>query len=196
MGSRFAAIHEAGHTVAAYRAGLRTKRVTIVSDGIVDGFHEAELPCHRWPRRKHDEWDIIVILAGYAAEVRLDPARGEYRRLAACSDFTIAGALVDMIHKGKKVDEAFAAYLDKARRFVDGDWPAICLIADQLLEHRILDSLDVGFFMHLADGERLGWKPSTSRMSEIGRLLRWRKGVMSLEEWIRSRQRDSSAARS
>jgi hypothetical protein len=130
---RSTACHEAGHAVAHVRCGSVLSYATIVKKettlGCVDGSGDEDLICY---------------YAGYAADLECgrDPAEA---REGARFDFDNARDF-DSQH-----DEA--EWIEKSRAFVRANWPAIELIAAQLLEHNVLFCDELYVLVEVADGE-------------------------------------------
>jgi hypothetical protein len=133
--SRSTAIHEAGHAVAAIRAGLVFDHVTAIADEDLDldgALHWTDL---------HTSGDVamspqleaIVLLAGPCAEARAMRRRADhvFAGEPATDDREAIASL------GLSDDDFVAASRD-ALALVERDWPLIERVAEELLKGRLL----------------------------------------------------------
>ena len=133
--SSIAAIHEAGHAVAAIRAGLVFDRVSAMPD------EERELDGALYWLELHDEVELamppellaMVLLAGPCAEARLRQLRFDrlFAGVAAMDDRAAIASL-------GLSDAQFVAASRDALALVECDWAAIERVARQLETGRAL----------------------------------------------------------
>ena len=138
--SRSTAVHEAGHAVAAIRAGLVFDRVTAIADleeeldgalhwNALEASGEIAMP---------PELVAVVLLAGPCAEARASRKRPDqvFTGWAAIDDRESVAQL-------GLSDAQFVAASRDAQALVERDWPAIERVAAELLRGRDLGYEDV-----------------------------------------------------
>jgi hypothetical protein len=139
--------HEAGHGVAAWRLGVRTRRITILPDGEVAGMHEFE----GYLRRARPGMEVtpsirvklentaLILLAGPLAERRY--LKRGYRRYGAGNDYE---KMITCLTCLTGESDELQAYADlmwiRARNFVrsDSNWWLIRQVATELMRRRTL----------------------------------------------------------
>jgi ATP-dependent Zn protease len=146
------AYHEAGHAVAAYAHGVRTKALSIVPDGDSKGRHEQHpyfgginLEFDSSPRaQRRVENMVLVCLAGPAAQRRFN-TKG-FRRYHADHDWRQAIDLLSYLVGSNKELEAYLRLIDiRARAFVETAprWIQINRLAQNLLDRQTLTGPEV-----------------------------------------------------
>lgn len=122
------ACHEAGHAVVSYHLGFYGGPVTIKPDPEMgaDGSHSGE---SEWADGSRDEERIVVLYAGLAAQLRLNP---EADRRGASSDYERAADLLPFVTMSK------GALEERARNMVEEHWEEIQAVAEALLENETL----------------------------------------------------------
>ena len=146
-----AAYHEAAHAVAYTRFGSGCGLVTIVENLDENSAGSTtSMEC-----TDHDSIDdtavtrhVIALLAGYVAGVEHDASVEEVAALGARSDFEKAKELLR--RSGLRQD--LRPWLVEARQFVRKEWPAIEMIARELLEVNSLDDAEVDCILDIVDG--------------------------------------------
>jgi ATP-dependent Zn protease len=141
---RTVAYHEAGHAVADIRFDFAFDRVTIIpseSDGTLG--HAKSV------YGADDEHQVIDYLAGYAAEIEVDPESKAQAKLGASDDFDRARDCLRRLGVKCRLDP----WHRKAHRFVRDNWHAIDMIARDLVELKTLDGDEVALIVNIADGE-------------------------------------------
>lgn len=138
--SRTTALHEAGHAVAAVRAGLVFDRVTAIADleEELDGaLHWNDLEASGEVAMS-PELVAVVLLAGPVAEARALRRRPDrvFTGWAALDDRESVAQL-------GLSDQQFVAASRAALELVERDWPAIERVAAELLRGRELGYEDV-----------------------------------------------------
>ena len=147
---RAIAHHEAGHVVAAHRAGRDIRQVQISAEAFEDGsfgktqhlnpIFGQELDDGDPRLTEYGDAELIIALAGPEAESRLDP-----KRTIAPSDQAevdrILGATINLSQAEKEKYLRWARRV--ARQIVEDDWPAIQRVAAALLEHGSLSGDEV-----------------------------------------------------
>jgi hypothetical protein len=146
--SRVAAIHEAGHAVAAIRAGLVFDNVSAIPD------EERELDGALYWLELHEQVELtmppellaVVLLAGPCAEAKLRQLR--FDRL-----FAGAAAIDDRAGLASLglSDAQFITASRDALALVERDWPAIERVAEQLETGRALDFDEVEALVAASD---------------------------------------------
>jgi hypothetical protein len=146
--SRVAAIHEAGHAVAAVRAGLVFDRVSAMPD------EERELDGALYWLELHEQVELamppellaMVLLAGPCAEARLRRLRIDrlFAGVAATDDRAALASL-------GLSDAQFVTASRDALALVDRDWAAIEHVAQQLETGRALAFDEVGALVAASD---------------------------------------------
>lgn len=145
------AYHEAGHAFAAWRVGVRTKKLTIVPHADAAGTHVHEpysgidLEYDSSPRvQRRIENMALVLYAGPAAQKRFN-SKG-FRRYHAGSDWSRASQLLSYVVGDSDVHAAYIKLIDlQATKLIGlpNHWPVIKGIAEALLEHHTLDRKSV-----------------------------------------------------
>ncbi len=156
------AYHEAGHAVADVRFAFHCAHVTIVPrkkvgtlglETSIDGdYYDYERESNREVATINPEqakYQLIVLLAGYAAEIEKDPASKSQAKIGAESDIAKARD----IHRRLGGKGTFAPWFRKARAFVRSNWRAINMVARDLIETKTLDGTEVETIVSIADGE-------------------------------------------
>jgi len=96
------------------------------------------------------EQHVIACLAGYAAEVaHTIPSCVKTARLGAWDDFDRARSALRRMGGNTRLD----IWKCRAQWFVERDWKAIQLVANDLLELKTLDDAEVECLVGIADGE-------------------------------------------
>jgi ATP-dependent Zn protease len=143
------AYHEAGHVVIALHFGMPLRWVSIEPAGECMGHTliHPERPAGT-PRELREE--IVFSLVGYQAEIEFDPSvdmedgyigADESDALEAVSWYPVRRA------RGEDKDEAYDRYLERFRgetlRLVRQLWPAIQMVACELLKHETVTGDEV-----------------------------------------------------
>ena len=146
------AYHEAGHAVAAWKKGVRTKKLSIMPDEDSDGRHER----YAYFTGIRPEWDnssgvqrrlenmAFVCCAGPAAQRRFSPKGA--RSYHGAADREQANDLLSYLTGDDDVLAAHFKLIDlRARKFValPHIWPLIEDLAVVLLERREMSSKEV-----------------------------------------------------
>ena len=146
------AYHEAGHAVAAWRYGVRTKRLSIVPEPSFAGQHVR----HPYFGGINQEWGsspraqrrvenmVLVCCAGPAAQRRFNP-KG-FRNYHAEGDWYQAINLLSHLTGDDEILSAYFKLIDlRARKFVaqPSVWPLIEGLAETLLEREHLTGMEV-----------------------------------------------------
>ena len=129
---RAIAHHEAGHAVAAWRLGLKFRRVTIKSEGDSLG-HVLNV---RGPKWLNDELGIIWIVYDMAGQIAEEKFRGRRPHAWAHSDDDRSAIVLAMraIPGSQRTVNAFLHYcFESARDIVDSQWPQVTAVAAALL---------------------------------------------------------------
>ncbi|WP_126401454.1 AAA family ATPase [Blastochloris tepida] len=172
---RRAAIHEAGHAVAAVRLGLGTVRsISLVSFGFAVGSVAIERRPMSVLRRADIEADVVGLLAGRAAEivllgcpsagaggaaesdlgratdalVRLHGTFGLGDTLAYRSDIEAAGAAVLDPALLRAVEADLQRLQEAAEALVRAHRATIEALADALVRHRVLGADEIARLVH------------------------------------------------
>ena len=166
--------HEAGHGVAAWRLGIRTRRITIHSEGEVAGMHEFE----GYLRRARPGMEVtpsikvklentaLVLLAGPLAERRY-LKRGS-RRSGAGNDYE---KMIRCLTCLTGEPDELRAYADlmwiRARNFVrsDSNWWLIRAVATELLRRRTLNGPQLRGVIGSALDQYTAMKPGGDNLS-------------------------------
>ena len=144
------AFHEAGHAVAAWHAGLKIHRATIVptpgkhgSVKHVSPLRGIHLDYDGSDRaRLRAEADIVVCLAGPAAQRRHSPR--SWRSWHGASDHERAADLAMRFNGSDEATSAHLAWLAVvARDQVDSLWDLVERIARELVERRTLSGPEI-----------------------------------------------------
>lgn len=141
------AYHEAGHAVAAWRQGLKFKRVTIKPDAdslghVLKGFPKWFRPDNDQSDRVrlHAERHIIMDFAGQLAEAKF---RGRRPRYGMGADNQNAVDMALYLCGSQKAVEAFLRFCwCVSQEFVNGRWGKIEALAAALLERETLNYED------------------------------------------------------
>jgi hypothetical protein len=144
------AFHEAGHAVAAWRAGARFRRATIVPDtdalGSVKHFpfnRKFDPTLDEYVARRRFEPLILALFAGVLAEKRHTGRRHNW--VGASHDMDAVSRLTDYC-AGLGNDERrhyFRWMQARAKAIVEFEWPHIEAVANALLLHRTLTEQEV-----------------------------------------------------
>jgi ATP-dependent Zn protease len=152
-----AAVHEAGHAVLAVKLKTGMRRVSIISDVRSDGRvsgstllrgRNGKVSLVGTPQDRLER-EIIVALAGYAAEKRgcHDAEVG-----AAQNDLTHAHQLAWLIFDDDDERDDYVVELNqRAHALVATHWPAIETVAEALMERRELTRRDVVALIEAAE---------------------------------------------
>ncbi|MBZ5498744.1 MAG: hypothetical protein LAP85_20290 [Acidobacteriia bacterium] len=136
------AYHEAAHAVAWVQFQGVFEYVTILRDSEYEGRV-------KWTERPLDKRkDIILCLAGYAADIKVSPESESSARNGARDDFAEAEFSSQLIN----VRYSEADWMPLARRFVDENWKAVTAVAAELLRRGTLSSREVERLVRMADG--------------------------------------------
>ena len=136
------AIHEAGHAVAAIRAGLVFDQVSVLPDESleIDGalyWNESDAEIVMPP-----ELLAVVLLAGPCAEAHVRGLRADrmFEGVAATQDREAMAVL-------GLSEQQFIAATKEALAIVERDWALIEKVAEGLADHERLDYEDVEFIV-------------------------------------------------
>ena len=143
------AYYEAGHAVACWSLGFRTKQATIISEGKASGF-VTWLKALRFSSnsgltrrsigRYHDR--IVCTLAGQEAQRRFKPK--SIKSHHAATDGNVVADLLLRIHGEERERNCALRYLEaRARNLVNHHWRLIELLASTLLECQTLTGKEV-----------------------------------------------------
>jgi hypothetical protein len=152
------AIHEAGHAVAQYVLGIDTGMVSVLPQpGSLGRSTGDEAYSLNRQKKVGDEWrvddvevkkDIIVLFAGYAAQVRWEPAVAKEAKLGSATDDRQANDLLEC-HLG--LDEDLLR--EEAAVLLGKDWLGVVLVARELLVWKELDDLELEHLIELSRGD-------------------------------------------
>ncbi|MBN2427934.1 MAG: hypothetical protein JXK94_06340 [Deltaproteobacteria bacterium] len=119
--------HLAGHAVIAHRLGMSVEKVNIIKT-------EKRLGCCA-VRQNETAADSIHLLAGYEAEVKLDPKyKGDTAIDNGCSIAPDYRTFWDLCEKDNIRGHQYFALVDKTRKAVDDNWPQIEAVAEALFQ--------------------------------------------------------------
>ena len=142
------AIHEAGHAVAAIRAGLVFDQVSVLPDESleIDGalyWNESDAEIVMPP-----ELLAVVLLAGPCAEARERGLRADrmFDGVAATQDREAMAAL-------GLSEQQFIAATKEALAIVERDWALIEKVAEGLADHERMDYEDVESIVASSEGQ-------------------------------------------
>jgi hypothetical protein len=147
---RATAFHEAGHAVAAWSRGIKVTSATVVPAGRflgqvthVNPLRGVRLDCDGSDRaRRRAEADIVVLLAGPAAQRRHNPR--SWRSCHGASDHERATDLAMRVNGSEEAAEAYLNWLAiVARDEVDTFWDVVERVARELFERRTLSAAEV-----------------------------------------------------
>ena len=146
------AYHEAGHAVAAYRHGMKVKRLTIVPSGDALGSHQS----HAYFTGINLEYDggareqrraenfALVCFAGPAAQRRFNP-KG-YRSYHGADDIHQALGMLGYLAGDDEILAAYWKLVDlQARAFIESavNWRTVEHLATVLLDQRTMTGTEV-----------------------------------------------------
>ncbi len=156
---KLAAYHEAGHAVVAVDQGITVHGISIVPDELRQGHIRVDtllldtlVPSFEYDKGARNrftmERHVMVLLAGYAAVVRLDPSMKGSRRVVPGegTDYRTAMTLVSYFTGRKKETEKYLQWLE-AR--VEGmiatpwRWHQVKRLARELMAHDRLGAIQV-----------------------------------------------------
>jgi len=143
------AYHEAGHAVIALYLGRPIQRVSIQPSHLRLGQCEIQKGSFR-PSKDLLETEILILLGGPAAEAR---HIGRYDWMGASQDLRGVRRLVEMRAVSiKQIERLERRMLDKAEYLLEqpGVWPAIELIANELLRQTVISGRAARHFFDLA----------------------------------------------
>jgi hypothetical protein len=151
------AYHEAGHAVASVRYGRKFLNVTIRPDaeykGCLKGLEELK------DRRK----EVIVRLAGFAADVKWNPKTESVARKGVESDdFPEAKFNLQFIQDLSPEESDLEHWILQAGKFVDENWKAIGSVAWELEKRGTLTSQEVESAIEKSDRGKT-WTPIISK---------------------------------
>jgi hypothetical protein len=151
---RAIALHEAGHAVVSLSLGLPVETVSIIASGHSGGFTRGSAGT-RVPTRGDLESLVMVMLGGRAADVQLgaganagaeqDLSTATALLLRAMGEFGLYGRLTHTAAPSliRRPDERLEATLQQllrqAMQLVQHHCAAVLALAEQLLQHRVLD---------------------------------------------------------
>jgi len=189
---RRVSVHEAGHAIAALALGMRLERVSMIAAGISGGSTQTSFD-HSLLTRNDKDARVVMMLAGRAAEevvlgdvssgatldlrqatemiVQAHLAFGLGGRLTASgADFTKALALDAELRATVEAELQYA--YAAAIGMISGARRAVQLVADTLIEKRILSGSEVGILMKASTADvKLGqWDVSRSPDGRRGRI--------------------------
>lgn len=154
-----AALHEAGHAVAAIKLGISFDFVTVVPDDIsvahVHGLSQSVPDYASHPDTKDEPkslafWErwLVVTMAGPAAHKKRHPYAHPWGY--AFSDRGELFRLTRDIHRGSEdVRHAYEGYIRaRAKELVEREWPSIEAVAAALVERGTLSYDDVHSACH------------------------------------------------
>jgi hypothetical protein len=139
------AYHEAGHAVASVRFGRGFWEVNIFKGGGLEGYE----------RLSNHKEEIIVLLTGYAAEVKSSPEM-EALITSECLNNELQGDFPNARYEMQCIDGPREEYdleywKARARQFIEGDWKAKEAVAVELLQRCRLTSCEVKQIMSFTD---------------------------------------------
>ena len=146
------AYHEAGHAVAAYRHGMKVKRLTIVPSGDALGSHqshayftEINLEYDSSPRaQRRAENFALVCFAGPAAQRRFNPTG--YRSYHGADDVHQAIGMLIYLAGDNEILTTYAKLMNlQARAFIESavNWRTVEHLAAVLLDQRTMTGAEV-----------------------------------------------------
>jgi hypothetical protein len=146
-----AAFHETGHAVADMRFGFGCGLITIIPNRR-EGTLGSEMSMDYGD--SDDNMDeatnrVIVLLAGYAAQVEHNAIGEKEAALGASEDFEKAKDLLRRFG----LSEDLRPWLEKTRQFVREEWRAIEKIAQDVLEVSTLDGMEAELILAIVDGD-------------------------------------------
>lgn len=125
------AVHEAGHSVLAYRFNLYCDEVSIEPRNGILGFSVSE---GEWSDGSLDDEQIIVLFAGFSAEQIFDPT-ADIR--VSASDIEKAEALLNLSKPSDRKDRE-KRLRERTIKLLRENWKAVTAVAEALVEHRTL----------------------------------------------------------
>jgi hypothetical protein len=138
------AVHESGHAIAAIHFGIPFEGVELRIDAVDDFWHcggtlrGAELPEMADNPRLRAQ--LIVIMAGYAAQSLLSPSTGfslAQFKFPDDRDFTAAvdvlGLMQPSVNGPSDHEAAMGRAWHEARQLVVANWPRMTTVADELV---------------------------------------------------------------
>jgi hypothetical protein len=169
--------HEAAHAVASIRFERKFDSVTICSDseykGCLRGLEELT------DRRK----EVIVRLAGFAADIKLSPeSEIAARKGVENDDFREARFYLQLIDDLDPEESNLEYWIAKAGKLVEEDWTLIDGIAWTLLNKGTLTSKEVESIVQISDAreqKRRAWK---EKLKEAGRRIGEHPGYKEILE--------------
>jgi ATP-dependent Zn protease len=175
MSKENTAYHDAGHGVAYSEYKFNLAPITIIPNkrcaGSLDGKDYFRLDGTVDAKRAGEA--IVALLAGYAAEVKYDPASKSQAVIHAGDDFAKAADIIGTLKKlGQTKD--IKIWQREADDFVKKHWKAIETVARELLEVKTLDGQSVEYIIEIAAGKD-GARESLARWRELGGLPQTRQ---------------------
>ena len=170
IGQQRRAFHEAGHAVAAIAHGLAVKSISLppadAPAGPAGGTYErAVLSAAADPADQVEALrvDIVVTLAGFAAQMRLRPAKRNFvecaddlklaeawaswatfiARVMSMAEFDIDGKIELSEEEQAYADQLLDECQERAVQIVTDRWDDIETVADALLDRGVLDADDI-----------------------------------------------------
>jgi hypothetical protein len=166
IGQQRRAFHAAGHAVAAVACGLSVDSISLPADDTAGATYErAILSAAADPAAQVEglRIDIIVTLAGFAAQMRLRPAKRNFVECAddlklaqawaswaafianvmSIAEFTIDGKIELSDEEQAYADQLLKQCQERADQIVAERWDDIVTVADALLDRAVLNAEDI-----------------------------------------------------
>jgi hypothetical protein len=146
VNSEATAYHEAGHTVAAWRLGVKIRRASIIPTigrhGVVEHespLREIHLDIDNSDRaRMRTEKEIIICLAGPDAQRQFRPS--SWRGWHGQSDYDTAADLALRLQgDGERATEYLKWVGFQSRWLIKNNWNLVTMFADELLRVNTID---------------------------------------------------------
>jgi hypothetical protein len=117
---------------------------------------------------------LVGLFAGYAAEVRLDPAReGEGARATAREDdYEAEKSLGGLARTNAERDKLERRLRARAASLVSEHWAAVTALARELLEHRTVEGDEAELIVAIAEGEQPENALAEYRRHRYARIIR------------------------
>jgi hypothetical protein len=142
------AYHEAGHAVIGLALMRPVLSVTIIPLGDAAGLCNGERGLSPNPSPEEVEALLYELFAGYAAQIRFDPAAVEAAKFASEDDNCKAQPFLRSL--GGPIREPYLR--QRAAALVAENWPAIVLLASELLQFKTLGGDEVEFIVGISAG--------------------------------------------
>lgn len=163
------AYHEVGHFVVGRAFGFDCDfHVTIVPHGDAVGQVVGQYPLGDTFDDADVEAVIVILYAGYTAQVRFDPSSCEWARGTAADDDERAQEFIRLLSSGEDPADVEQRLRCRSAELVAEHWTSIEALAAELLKEKTLDDYEAQLIVDIACGRAKSVELENYRLLRVG----------------------------